>query len=400
MEVGCGDQYRPVANPIIGPGGQPQTAHFAYVLSNNPIGPSSTTKIDVSGDSNIEVQTVGVAAQYESFLAGNTGALFTANSGSDSVSAFGTFTRNSPVTNINAPSGSKPVVVTSTKTGFMYVLNSAPNASCPNTGSISVIDTTPLVVISTVCVGVNPIAMAQLPAGGKIYAINQGDNSISVYNPAGNTISSTIGSAQGLGLNPVSVTPSLDGAYVFVVAKGDGVNPGGINIITTSNDAIAASVALGQGPTFSTLDSHLNRLYVANTVSNSVSVFDTSNVNLANNPAIPKLATVNVGSGPVGITALSDGTKFYTANSISNDVTVVSATSFNVLKTVAVGQTPVWIAADPGGTKVYAANRNSGTVSIIQTSNDTVVTAMPMQKQDPNCQSSCALQEPVMILTY
>ncbi len=57
--VACGDQYRPVANPIVGPGGQPQPTHFAYVVNYNPNGDGSTTKIDVSGDSVSYLQTTG-----------------------------------------------------------------------------------------------------------------------------------------------------------------------------------------------------------------------------------------------------------------------------------------------------------------------------------------------------
>ena len=68
-ELGCGDQYRPVANPIIGPGGQPQSTHYAYVVNYNPNGDGSTTKIDVSGDTVSWVQTLGVGSIYEASAA-------------------------------------------------------------------------------------------------------------------------------------------------------------------------------------------------------------------------------------------------------------------------------------------------------------------------------------------
>ena len=77
------------------------------------------------------------------------------------------------------------------------------------------------------------------------------------------------------------------------------------------------------------VDPTLNRLYVTNTGDNTVSVFDASNVNPSNSPAIPLLATVTVGTGPIGVTALTDGTKFYVANAGSNDVTVVNANSYS-----------------------------------------------------------------------
>jgi len=398
--LGCGDQYRPVANPIIGQGGTPQATHFAFAVNSNPTGNSSTIQIDVSGDTNLQVQPAGAGAVAESFLANSSGALFTANMLADSVSEFTTFINFSPITTINLPLGSKPIALDSTQPGSMYSLNSGPNANCPTTGSVSVINTSALAVLSTICAGVNPVAFTQLPAGTKIYVANQGDNSVSVIDPALGAITSTLTQANGLGLNPVFLIPSSDSLYVFVVNKGDGTNPGSLSIITTTNDQVAASVPLGVAPTFAFIDSHLQRLYVTNSGSNSVLVFDLTSINVSNNPPLTTLATVNVGSGPVGVTALPDGTRFYTANSLSNDVTVVSATSFGVLKTIPVGQDPVWITSEPSSTKIYTANKGSGNVSIIQTLNDSVVTNMNAPQQDPNCSSNCPLQQPMMILTF
>ena len=398
--TGCGDQYRPVANPIIGQGGQPQTTHYAFVVNSNPTGNSSTMQVDVSGDTNLQIQPSGAGAVAGAFLANTTGALLIANSLGDSVTEFSTITTFAPTTTISLLPGSRPIALTSTAPGFMYVLNSSNNSSCPNTGSVSVINTSVLAVIDTVCVGQSPVAFAELPIGTKIYVANQGDNSVSVFDPGAGVVTSTITQAQGLGLNPVFVVTSTDSNYVFVVNRGDGTNPGSLSIITSSNDAVLTNIPLGVAPTFAYVDTHLLRLYVANTGSNSVMVFDLSAINRSNNPVLPTLATVNVGSGPVGITALPDGTRFYTANSISNDVTSVSATSFSVLKTVPVGTSPVWISSEPTSTKVYTANRDSGNISILQTVNDSLVSNMAVPQVDPNCSSNCALQRPMMILTF
>ena len=402
LQLGCGDQYRPVANPIIGQGGTPQTTHYAFVVNSNPAGNSSTIQIDVSGDTNLQTQPAGAGAVAESFLANTTLALFTANSVADSVSEFTTITNFSPVTTINLPLGSRPIAVGSARPGFMYALNSAPAGDCVKTGngSVGVISTSALAVVNTICVGPNPVAFAQLPNGNDIYVANQGNNTISVVDPDLGGVSTTIDQSLGLGLNPVFLLPTADSAYVFVVNKGDGTNPGSMNIIATLSNQVVATLPLGVAPTFAYMDPHLLRLYVVNTGGNSVTVFDLSNFNLSANPPLNTLATVNVGNGPVGLTALPDGTRFYTANAVSNDVTVVSATSFAALKTIPVGQDPVWIASEPTSTKIYTANKGSGNVSIIQTVNDSLVTNMAAPPQDPNCSSSCALQQPMMILTY
>jgi YVTN family beta-propeller protein len=402
LELGCGDQYRPVANPIVGPGGQPQNVHFAYVVNYNPNGNGSTTTIDVSGDSVSWLQPMGVGSIYEDLLSLN--GLFIANSGSDTVSDFPAYSSGA-VTTIGLLPGSHPLFLASSKNGTMYVLNSGFNSACPSTGSVSSIATITASVTNTACVGLNPINMIQAASGGQIFVLNQGDNmgqgSVSVLDPVTLDLVKTLNPADRLGLNPVYATSSVDGSYIFVVTQGDGVHPGALDILTPgTTPAVAASVPLGVRPTYSYLDAHLNRLYVTNAGDNTVSVFDASNVNVANSPPIPSLSPpVAVGTAPAGIVALKDGTRFYVVNSGSNDVTVVSATSFAVLKTVAVGVGPTFVAADPGSTKVYVANPGSFSTSIIQTVNDTVSATIAAPAQDPACTASCALQQPMMVVT-
>ncbi len=401
FELGCGDQYRPIANPIVSPGGQPQNTHSAYVLNYNPTGFGSTTLIDVSGDTNLQVQATGYGSVYEAFQGAVSGAIFVANRDSDSVSEFsqiGTAT----VTNIALAPGSRPVAMAGTASTSIYTANSGTNSFCPFTGSISLISTSSLVATNTTCVGVNPDAIVQLPSGGYVYVANLGDNSISVYNPVSINITTTLTQANGLHQNPVAMVSSSDGLYVYVVSQGNGSTPGWLDIINTTTNSIGGSVQVGVGPTAIYLDTFLNRLYVANTGDNTVTVLNAADVALGVNPPIPILATVTVGSRPRSVAALPNGLSFYVANAGSNNVSVVSSSSFSVVGTVPVGNTPVFIATEPSSTKVYTANSGSGTVSIIQTSNNTVSLTMPAPQQNPNCDpqvSTCAPQQPMMIMT-
>jgi YVTN family beta-propeller protein len=401
FELGCGDQYRPIANPIVSPGGQPQNTHSAYVLNYNPTGFGSTTLIDVSGDTNLQVQSTGNGSVFEAFQGSVQGAIFVANRDSDSVSEF-SLIGTPTVTNIGLAPGSRPVALSGTASTQIYVANSGTNSFCPFTGSISVISTSSLVATNTACVGVNPVAIVQQPAGGYVYVANLGDDSVSVFNPVSLSVSNTITQATGLHQNPVAMVASSDGAYIFVVSQGNGSSPGWLDIINTATNTIGGSVQVGIGPTAIYLDTFLNRLYVANTSGNSVTVLDASDVSLGVTPAIPTLATVTVGSRPVSVAALPNGLSFYVANIASNTVSVVSSSSFSVVATVPVGTNPVFVATEPSSTKVYAANSSSGTTSIIQTSNNTVVLSMPAPQQNPNCDpqvSTCAPQQPIMIMT-
>ena len=391
----------PLPTPSSPPADNRKITYSAYVLNYNPTGFGSTTLIDVSGDTNLQVQATGYGSVYESFQGAVTGAVFVANRDSDSVSEF-SLIGTPTVTNIGLSPGSRPVALTGTTSTQMYSANSGTNAFCPYTGSISVISTASLVATNTSCVGVKPVAIVQQPGGGYVYVANQGDNTVTVFNPVSISVSTTITQAGGLHQNPTAMVASSDGAYIFVVSQGNGSSPGWLDIINTATNTIGASVQVGVGPTSIYLDTYLSRLYVANTGGNSVSVLDASDVSLGVNPAIPTLATVTVGSRPLSVAALPNGLSFYVANSNSNTVSVVSSSSFTVVATVPVGTTPVFIATEPSSTKVYTANAGSGNVSIIQTSNNTVVLNMAAPQQNPNCDpkvSTCAPQQPVMIMT-
>src|ERR1019366_3920324 len=146
--------------------------------------------------------------------------LFVANSGNDTVSDFPAFSSGA-VTTVGLLAGSHPLFLTSTKNGTMYVLNSGFSSACPTTGSVSSISTTTGTVTNTACVGLNPINMVQAASGGQVFVLNQGDNlgqgSVSVLDPATLDLVKTLNPVDGLGLNPVYATSSVDGSYIFVV---------------------------------------------------------------------------------------------------------------------------------------------------------------------------------------
>ena len=400
VELGCGSGHESSIGQQ-----QQQPADFAYVLNNNPIGNSASTTLRVSDDSVVRTESAGIGSVSEVISGTNASELFIANNGDDSVTEYSLIVSPNPV-KISLPSGAHPVTLASTTSNRIFSMNAGATAGCPAVGSVSAIDTAALAVVSTTCVGQAgfgmPSAIAQLPNGGKVYVL--AGAVIYVLDPSGSTVLTTIEDLDIVSpWSPNAITPSLDGTYVFVLDKTRILgrpHSGGIWIITTSNDTLSSSPIGGGYPDFSVLDTHLNRLYVADSTSNTVSVFDASKVNLANNPAMPTLATVNVGSGPVGVAALPDGTKFYVANGGSNDVTVVDASSFQVLTTVTVGEGPAFIQSEPTSSKIYVADQKSSDVTIIATSGDTISATINSPPQDPTCTSSCALQTPVMIVAH
>jgi YVTN family beta-propeller protein len=358
---GCGDTYRPVANPVLKPGGDPQLTRVAVVLSNNNGSPGMSTSIDISGDTNIGNFVVGRSPVHAAFLALSAQALV-ANKNDDSLAFFTPLSQGSTVTFVTLPAGSAPVYLASTEPGFMYVANSGTN-------SVGVITTSSNALETSIPVGRTPVALVQTPDTTLLYSVNKGDGTVSAISPPNNSVVAII----SVGNSPVAAAINSDGKTLYVANQGSGT----VSAINIASNTVVATVAAGASPTFLIFEPGRRRLYVANTGSNTISVFDAD-------IGLTLIKTVAVGAGPASIAALPDGTRLYVANAGCTDavnlagcsgttVSVLDAVSLAVRKTITVGSTPVSLAADAASTKVVVANRDSNTISSIRTSDDTVI---------------------------
>ena len=368
--LGCGDVYRPVANPVLKPGGDPQTTRVALVLSNNSGAPGMSTVVDVSGDTNIGNFVVGRAPVHVA-LKSATLALV-ANKNDDTVSLFNPTTQGSPVLTITLPAGSAPVFLGSTEGAIVYVANS-------ETNSVGVISVTQAIQQSSLPVGRTPVALAETPDATRLYSVNQGDGTVTAISPSNGSVLATI----PVGNSPVAAAMNASGSTLYVANQGSGT----VSVIDTASNIVTATLATGPSPRFLVYDSHLRRLYVANTGANTISVFNAD-------VGLTPLATVTVDAGPASIAPLADGTRVYVANAgcsdavnlagcSGNTVTVVDALSFAIRKTITVGSAPVSLVADPQSTKVVVANRDSNSISSIRTSDDTVVNTLASGSPQP-----------------
>ncbi|MGB9103945.1 MAG: YncE family protein [Terriglobales bacterium] len=362
---GCGDTYRPVANPILKPGGDPQVTRVAVVISNNNGGAGMASSIDVSGDTNIGNFVVGRSPVHAAFLPLSSQALV-ANKNDDSLAFFAPFSQGSAVTFVTLPAGSAPVYLASTQPGFMYVANSGTN-------SVGVITTASNALETLIPVGRTPVALVQTPDTTLLYSVNKGDGTVSAISPQSSSVAASVVATVPVGSSPVAAAMNSDGKTLYVANQGSGT----VSAINTASNTVVATVATGASPNFLIFDPSRRRLYVANTGSNTISVFDAD-------IGLTLINTVAVGAGPASIAALPDGTRVYVANAGCTDavnlagcsgttVTVLDAVSLAIRKTITVGSTPVSLAADASSTKVVVANRDSNTISSIRTSDDTVI---------------------------
>jgi DNA-binding beta-propeller fold protein YncE len=329
----CGQVYRPVVIPTSLTPPNPGNFHAVFtVAANVPFNPGTTLQIDVSGDTDIGADTVGVNPTHAGLLP-NFSRVFVASAGSlfpgdtDLVTSFTPAVDSSVATGLggqlvyNMPTGSQPVFVNTTQISAVYTANYGSN-------SVSILSPSSNVVTLTSPAGTQPVALAETYDGQNLYVVDQGGNSVTDLSPIDLTVLATI---------PVGITPTWavvrpDSQRIYVVTQGDGQL---YTISTVSNSVLSNESVGGPGANFVLYDRSLNRLYVTNPVAGAVYVFDSTS-----DPPAP-LATLNIAAPPVtaagsicgtstcsyssvapeSVAALPDGSRFYVASYVTGTAT-------------------------------------------------------------------------------
>jgi YVTN family beta-propeller protein len=114
-------------------------------------------------------------------------------------------------------------------------------------------------------------------------------------------------------------------------------------------------------------------LYIANSDSNTVSIIDTSALELRPND-------IQVGNNPYSIVAHKN--KVYVSNYGSNTVSIIDSNNNSVLNEISVGSFPVILTANPITDLIYVTNLGSRSISEIY--NDRLVSGITYNINPPN----------------
>jgi len=421
---GCGETYRPVANPIVPIQPNPSFTHFAIVVSGNGNNnPGASTTIDVSGDTALSQATVGLMPVHAA-LVQNASRVYAANSLDDTVSEFSP-SGPTPVTTISLPTCSQPpcsmpVFIATTESATVYVAtagdgteNATTHVASSGNGTVAAISTTDNVITNTIAAGISPASMAEIPNGLKLYVANQGNGAANGSVTSINTVDKTANppikaqnppNSNAVWNSPVWVVSRSDGQRVYVLDKGAGT----VSAVDTSSDTVVSSASVAVGADFMLYDPTLNRVYVTNPVANTLTSLEASTDALA-------LTTVPVANA-VSVAALPDGTRAYVSSAaisgttITSSVTVLNTADLSVktiIPVISVGaaqgcpsktwsELPAAAAAD--SSRVYMGNCDAGNVAVIQTSNDTLLLTVPAplsaQPPPPPVNGLCPNQQP------
>lgn len=467
ISLGCGDYYRPVANPVTPTQPNPAFTHDVVVLSvNGTSNPGASTTIDVSGDSAVSQAAVGMMPVSAALVLSAT-RVYVANSVDNTVSLF-SLTAPSPVTTIGLPQvlvsslaitaatqsgtattysytltsgtplqiGMKIIVagmqspgnnglftITALGTGTFTVTNPGGSTSASQSGTGTVgsmptfvattenttvyvssavtdtlsgdvfaIATATGAITNTITVGINPVAMAEIPNGQKLYVANRGGGLNAGSVTSVNTIDKTPNppilaqsppNTQAVWVSPIWVASRSDGQRAYVLDQGAGT----VSAINTFTDTVVGTASVGVGANYMLYDPILNRLYVTNPVANTLTSLDATSDTL---PATP--VTI---PNAVSVAALPDGTRVYIASAavsganVTSSVIVLNASGLTVKTTIPLNSVAVSpacspktfselsIAAAADSSRVYVGNCDAGNTALIQTSTDTLLLNVP-----------------------
>jgi YVTN family beta-propeller protein len=435
LAAGCNDTLRQFIVPVPPPTGDPAALAHAITLSTNPVPSSdgSDLHIDVSGDTNVGIVTVG---PNPVFLGTTSNQAFVINSGDPTtpptVSVYIALNPQAAIVSTvtlptSGPDAVKtPIAGSTSSANNIYIANrDSNNVSVISAGVLAVTTTIPLPVLPTP--DSKPVMIAGNAANNKIFVVNQGSNNVTEISTIDNTVIKDI----PVGSSPVWAVMSTDGLFVFVVNQGDGT----VSVIDTSLEIVIATVPVGPSPNFAFYESKLKRVYVSNTGNNTISVIKANGIDLGSVPQVlpQKLKDIMVSGTPVSVTALSDGTRAYAAlgncpagvnhttivaqapSCTGNLVSVIDAVALTEKKTITVGVGPISIDASRDASRVFVANSHdtvtgssgthtAGTISDISTVTDSVVMVKLAPQQDPRCPVSstvfCPVQTPFMVRTF
>jgi YVTN family beta-propeller protein len=253
----------------------------------------------------------------------------------------------------------------------VYVANSHSN-------TVSVIDGSTFEVISNVKVGKKPVDIeidsTEEGVDSLAFVANSDSNTISVLEATNDTLidNISVGSEPG----SLAIDPVINRLYV---ANSDSntisvidyyIGKGG----TFNNKKVVEDIKVGNYPSSIVLDPEANnKLYVANSDSNTVSIIDTSALELRPND-------IQVGNNPYSIVAHKN--KVYVSNYGSNTVSIIDSNNNSVLNEISVGSFPVILTANPITDLIYVTNLGSRSISEIY--NDRLVSGITYNINPPN----------------
>ena len=313
----CGENFRPVAQPIQGLQPSPAPSHFIASITTDGVGDNhrdsgAVSNMNVSGDSIQGTMKVGIAPVHAALTAAGA-KLYAANSAEDTVTSTIISSAAVAATVSLPPSPFASIILCSgngTNATYTYAgatqlffvgdtvyvsgcatngLNGVYTVTAASAGSFSVANAT-TATDNPESVG----AQAKIPnavfanttENNNMYVASYGTNSVYVIN----TGTDAVRAAVPVGIHPVALAETPDARKVYVANHGDSTSGGSVSVIDTVSDTAKTICLSGGAPPSCTLGP-LPVWAVARSDSEEIYVLDASGVIYAINTASDAVIT-------------------------------------------------------------------------------------------------------------
>ena len=175
----------------------------------------------------------------------------------------------------------------------------------------------------------------------------------------------------------IDVNPLTDTIYVTYPGVAGAV------FVDDSNMQWLATIPVGSVPIGVAVNATSNKIYVANSRSNNISVIDG-----ASNTVVATVADPNA-IAPFAVAVNATTNTIYVANSQSNNLTVIDGGTNAVIATIPVGTSPSAVAVDSHTNFIYVANfgnsqgGNRGNITVIDGAKHTTTTLTDPKAMNP-----------------
>lgn len=185
---------------------------------------------------------------------------------------------------------------------------------------VGITDTKNRSIMGYIGTGALPTGIAFSPDGTRAYTANQGDNTVTVLDPATGT---AIGSVAIGGSSPFSVQVSPDGSLIY-----SGNNDNTLSVIDAQTNQVIKTVTVGFATNAFAVDEAGRMLYASSFVSGTVSEIDifTSKV----------IRTFTIGGTTQGLALNKKGTRLFVANQ-GGYLTEIDLRSGQIVAQIALG---------------------------------------------------------------
>ena len=339
ITISCGQVYRPVVIPINITPPNSQNFHAVFAINTNiQANPGTAMQIDVSGDSDIGQENMGISPTHMAILP-NDSRVFVASAGSLFAGESDVITAFAPAADSRAATGLGPPTI------FTY-----PNTSSGPSSTITAISESG----STVTVTLSPPGLTGAKVGALLAIASV---SIGGYNgtfPLTSVSGTPIGTTITYQAATTGLTP-LTGTFVGTASLPVTCSYLPDYVTTTQNTAVFVSnygVENGTNCSLASTDSVAMLSPITNSITN--------------------IQYLPGGSHPIAMAETPDGLNLYVLNQGNNTVSNLSPIDLSTLATIPVPASPLWVVARSDSHRVYVLTQ-AGTILPIDPATNTIL---------------------------